>query len=245
MLVVTHKLASAFVAFVNCKQTWRPFHPKQAIAIFLLLFLALNAPYEELFRQLCLLINNRAAHLGQLFLGREALERRSPRQIHQPPTLTSSSSLNTPPSTLPWPFISCQPPTLTSSSSLNTPPSTLPWPFISHQPPTLTSSSSLNTSPSIFPWPFISRQPPTLTSSSSLNTTPFTLHTCLNNLSLLFLSSTQRSLTPHITAGPPILPPLSCRVSQHQEENSMDTISLLKNLALQSTAGNHWITLNL
>ncbi|MPC89112.1 hypothetical protein E2C01_084045 [Portunus trituberculatus] len=28
-------------------------------------FLAFNAPYEKLFRQLCPLINNRAAHLGQ------------------------------------------------------------------------------------------------------------------------------------------------------------------------------------
>ncbi|MPC25171.1 hypothetical protein E2C01_018274 [Portunus trituberculatus] len=80
-LVVTHKLASAFVAFVNCKQTWRPLHPQQAVANFSLLFLTFNAPYKKLFRQLCPLINNIAAHLGQLFLGSSALERCCPREM--------------------------------------------------------------------------------------------------------------------------------------------------------------------
>ncbi|MPC87055.1 hypothetical protein E2C01_081904 [Portunus trituberculatus] len=37
-LVVTHKLASAFVAFVNCKQTWWPLHPQQVIIFFVAIF---------------------------------------------------------------------------------------------------------------------------------------------------------------------------------------------------------------
>ncbi|MPC70273.1 hypothetical protein E2C01_064515 [Portunus trituberculatus] len=41
--------------------------------------------------------------------------------------------------------------------------------------------------------------PPTLTSSTSLNTPPAALLTCLNHLNLLLLSSTERSLTPHIS----------------------------------------------
>ncbi|KAK8385090.1 hypothetical protein O3P69_012116 [Scylla paramamosain] len=47
-------------------------------------------------------------------------------------------------------------------------------------------------------------QPPTLTSSTLLNTTPYALLTCPNHLSLLFLSSTERSATPNISATSPL-----------------------------------------
>ncbi|MPC63701.1 hypothetical protein E2C01_057803 [Portunus trituberculatus] len=51
-----------------------------------LLFLAFNAPYEKLFRQLCPPINNRVAHLSQLFPGSSALEHHSPRKIRRKAT---------------------------------------------------------------------------------------------------------------------------------------------------------------
>ncbi|MPC85993.1 hypothetical protein E2C01_080803 [Portunus trituberculatus] len=53
-----------------------PFSPSKP-----LLFLASNALYEKLFRQLYPLRNNRAAHLSQLLLGSSALEYWSPREM--------------------------------------------------------------------------------------------------------------------------------------------------------------------
>ncbi|MPC15670.1 hypothetical protein E2C01_008469 [Portunus trituberculatus] len=51
-----------------------------------------NAPYEKLFRQLCSLINNSAAHLGQLFLGSSALECCTPREIVSGKSLSHTHS---------------------------------------------------------------------------------------------------------------------------------------------------------